>query len=71
MFSIKLPDFSSASQQWIPLRLGYKRLLLPVALMMLLLSNNTRELTVQTLSDSFWAVSTYVALTLAIYHYLS
>lgn len=71
MFSIKLPNFSALSQQLIPLHLGYKRLLLPVALMMLLLSQNTRELAVQTLSDSFWAVSTYVALTLAIYHYVS
>ncbi|WP_441256917.1 putative manganese transporter [Vibrio sp. Vf1514] len=71
MFSIKLPNFSALSQQFIPLHLGYKRLLLPVALMMLLLSQNTRELAVQTLSDSFWAVSTYVALTLAIYHYVS
>lgn len=71
MFSIKLPNFSALSQQLIPLHLGYKRLLLPVALMMLLLSHNTRELAVQTLSDSFWAVSTYVALTLAIYHYVS
>lgn len=71
MFSIKQPNFSALSQQLIPLHLGYKRLLLPVALMMLLLSQNTRELAVQTLSDSFWAVSTYVALTLAIYHYVS
>lgn len=52
-------------------RLAYKRLLLPVALLALLASDATREVTVATLSDSFWAVSCYVAATLAIYHYLS
>lgn len=51
--------------------LKYKRLILPIALLMLLMSDNTRHVTVQTLSDSFWAVSTYVALTLAIYHAVS
>lgn len=71
MFSIKLPGMAAISQQMLPLHLGYKRLMLPVALVMLLLSSNTRDVTVQTLSDSFWAVSTYVAMTLAIYHYLS
>ncbi|WP_399424596.1 putative manganese transporter [Vibrio campbellii] len=52
-------------------RLAYKRLLLPVALLALLASEATRDVTVATLSDSFWAVSCYVAATLAIYHYLS
>ncbi|WP_394155763.1 putative manganese transporter [Vibrio campbellii] len=52
-------------------RLAYKRLLLPVALLALLASEATRDVTVATLSDSFWAVSCYVAATLTIYHYLS
>ncbi|MHA2875458.1 putative manganese transporter [Vibrio campbellii] len=52
-------------------RLAYKRLLLPVVLLALLASEATRDVTVATLSDSFWAVSCYVAATLAIYHYLS
>ncbi|WP_440889997.1 putative manganese transporter [Vibrio sp. WZ-1] len=51
--------------------LAYKRLLLPVVLLVLLVNETTRDVTVATLSDSFWAVSCYVAATLAIYHYLS
>lgn len=51
--------------------LRYKRLLLPIALFALLVSENTRAVTVETLADSFWAVSTYVAFTLAIYHWVS
>lgn len=51
--------------------LAYKRLLLPVTLIALVASPVTREVTVNTLSDAFWAVSCYVAFTLAIYHYLS
>jgi hypothetical protein len=52
-------------------RLAYKRLSLPVVLLVLLVNETTRDVTVATLSDSFWAVSCYVAATLAIYHYLS
>ncbi|EGQ8925659.1 hypothetical protein DLH98_07930 [Vibrio parahaemolyticus] len=52
-------------------RLAYKRLLIPITMLALLVNENTREITVTTLSDSFWAVSCYVAATLAIYHYLS
>lgn len=50
---------------------AYKRLLLPVALIVLVVNPTTRLVTVNTLSDAFWAVSSYVAVTLAIYHYLS
>lgn len=71
MFSIRWPSALTDSLRSGAAPLGYKRLLLPIALTMLVLSPNTRELAVTTLSDSFWAVSTYVALTLAIYHYLS
>jgi hypothetical protein len=51
--------------------LSFKRLLLPISLTALIAVPETRELTVTTLSDAFWAVSCYVALTLAIYHWLS
>lgn len=65
--------FHSAHQLLQPtqFRLAYKRLLLPIILLALLASETTREVTIATLSDSFWAVSCYVAATLAIYHYLS
>jgi len=51
--------------------LQHKRLLLPITLLALMGAETTREITVTTLSDAFWAVSTYVAFTLVIYHYLS
>lgn len=65
--AVSLPSWLSLSQ----FRLAYKRLLLPVILIALLVAPITREVTVSTLSDAFWAVSSYVAFTLAIYHYLS
>ncbi|WED23455.1 putative manganese transporter [Vibrio sp. JC009] len=49
----------------------YKRGLLPIFMLSLIVAEPTRELTVNTLSDAFWAVSAYVAFTLAIYHYFS
>ncbi|WP_413701826.1 putative manganese transporter [Psychromonas sp. KJ10-10] len=49
----------------------YKRALLPAILLILLVSEHTRDIAITTLSDAFWAVSVYVAFTLAIYHYLS
>ncbi|MBR9788449.1 MAG: hypothetical protein GYB40_10985 [Vibrionaceae bacterium] len=52
-------------------RLAYKRLLIPIFMLALLINGNTRVVTVTTLSDSFWAVSCYVCATLVIYHYLS
>ena len=51
--------------------LQHKRLLLPITLLVLVAAETTRTITVTTLSDAFWAVSTYVAFTLVIYHYLS
>ena len=51
--------------------LQHKRLLLPITLLALVAAETTRTITVTTLSDAFWAVSTYVAFTLVIYHYLS
>ncbi|CAM3616324.1 putative manganese transporter [Vibrio aquimaris] len=65
--SFSLPAWLSFSQ----FRPAYKRLLLPSILIALLLNDTTRMVTVVTLSDAFWAVSAYVAFTLAIYHYLS
>lgn len=65
---------SSSLPQWLSLgqfRPAYKRLILPVMLLALLTSETTRKLAVNTLSDAFWAVSAYVAFTLAIYHYVS
>lgn len=66
-FSHHLPTWLSLTQ----FRPAYKRLLLPIALIVLLLSDTTRDVSVNTLADAFWAVSSYVAFTLAIYHYLS
>lgn len=51
--------------------LAYKRMLIPVILIALVASDITQNVTVNTLSDAFWAVSCYVAFTLAIYHYVS
>ncbi|GAK84345.1 predicted manganese transporter 11 TMS [Vibrio ponticus] len=51
--------------------LTYKRLFLPVLLIAFVANEATREVTVNTLSDAFWAVSCYVAFTLAVYHYVS
>ncbi|GLR73807.1 hypothetical protein GCM10007855_06810 [Aliivibrio sifiae] len=44
---------------------------MPITLLALVAAETTRTITVTTLSDAFWAVSTYVAFTLVIYHYLS
>ncbi|EGU37818.1 putative manganese transporter 11 TMS [Vibrio ichthyoenteri ATCC 700023] len=68
------PSSISHLPQWLSLgqfKLAYKRLLLPVVLIALVTTDLTREVAVNTLSDAFWAVSSYVAFTLAIYHYAS
>ncbi|NOH73218.1 hypothetical protein F0225_18030 [Vibrio pectenicida] len=65
--SFSIPSWLKFSQ----FRPAYKRLLLPATLIALILNESSRALTVTTLSDAFWAVSAYVAFTLAIYHYLS
>lgn len=65
--SQSLPSWLSVTQ----FRPAYKRLILPISLIALVASGVTREVTVNTLSDAFWAVSSYVAFTLAIYHYVS
>ncbi|USD99495.1 putative manganese transporter [Vibrio sp. SCSIO 43133] len=49
----------------------YKRLILPIAMAALLASSVTREVTINALSDAFWAVSCYVVFTLVVYHQIS
>ena len=71
MDSIKV---SQSSPQWLSLSQfspAYKRLILPISLVVLVANETTRDVAVNTLSDAFWAVSAYVAFTLAIYHYAS
>ena len=62
---------SSSTAKTTQFSLSFKRLLLPISLAALVAAPATRELTVTTLSDAFWAVSCYVALTLAVYHWLA
>ncbi|EKF9807183.1 TPA: hypothetical protein I6872_002042 [Vibrio cholerae] len=71
MNSLKWPNMANHRVLVSLFNLRYKRLLLPIALFALLVSENTRAVTIETLADSFWAVSTYVAFTLAIYHWVS
>jgi len=54
-----------------PFNWQYNRALLPIFLISLLLFEGTQTIAVNTLADAFWAVSAYVAFTLAIYHYAS
>ena len=51
--------------------ISHKRLLLPVLILALLLTNSTYLITINVLSDAFWQVSTYVAASLTLYHYFS
>ncbi|REL26496.1 hypothetical protein DXX93_07800 [Thalassotalea euphylliae] len=46
----------------------YRRLLIPVLLVVLLINAETRSLTVSVLADAFWQVAVFVAATLAVYH---
>lgn len=68
MNSIKWSNSAFAPSQF---NCGYQRLALPLLLIILLFNEHTRSLSLGALSDAFWAVSTYVALTLTCYHYLS
>ncbi|MFC5078025.1 putative manganese transporter [Vibrio thalassae] len=49
----------------------YKRLILPIAMVALLVTTGTREVTMNALADAFWAVSCYVVFTLVVYHQVS
>ncbi len=51
--------------------LSHKRLLVPIVIIALLLTDSTYFLTVGVLSDAFWQVAAYVAASLTLYHYLS
>ncbi|MHA2938738.1 putative manganese transporter [Vibrio sp. RC27] len=67
-------SFSEVTKQWAKnsqIHLRYKRSILPILLIALLIADPTRDIIINTLADAFWAVSAYVAFTLAIYHYLS
>ncbi|WP_025822892.1 putative manganese transporter [Shewanella marina] len=57
---------SSYLQQF---RLSHKRLILPILMLVLIATPSTHDIAIGSLSDAFWAVSCYVALTLSIYHY--
>ena len=49
----------------------HRRILLPVIILLLLAQAQTREITFGVLSDAFWQVSVFVAMTLTIYHLFS
>ncbi len=51
--------------------LSHKRLLVPILIIALLLTDSTYQLTVGVLSDAFWQVSAYVAASLTLYHYFA
>ncbi len=51
--------------------LSHKRLLVPILIIALLLTDSTYLLTVGVLSDAFWQVSAYVAASLTLYHYFA
>ena len=61
LFSVELPK----------LAFTYRRLLLPVFVLTLIVNNDTRELTVAVISDAFWQVAVFVAATLTLYHFLA
>ncbi|MCH2057822.1 MAG: putative manganese transporter [Thalassotalea sp.] len=46
----------------------YRRLFLPLTLVLLFAQSSTRELVVSVLSDAFWQVAVFVAITLTVYH---
>jgi len=46
----------------------YRRMLLPVLLCIFLVQDQTRGITLSVLSDAFWQVAVFVAMTLTIYH---
>lgn len=47
---------------------NYRRMLLPIIICLLLIQAQTREITVKVLSDAFWQVAVFVAMTLTLYH---
>lgn len=49
----------------------YRRLLLPIAVLALIINSETRAITLGVISDAFWQVAVFVAATLAIYHFFA
>lgn len=50
---------------------AYRRLVVPVIVSVFLALPSTRELTLNVMSDAFWQVAVFVAMTLAAYHLIS
>jgi len=47
---------------------NYRRMLLPIIICVLLTQPQTQDITVRVLSDAFWQVAVFVAMTLTLYH---
>ena len=47
----------------------YRRMFLPITLVVLLMQTQTHQITVRVLSDAFWQVAVFVAMTLTLYHF--
>jgi len=47
---------------------SYRRMLLPITICILLTQAPTRDITIRVLSDAFWQVAVFVAMTLTLYH---
>ena len=50
---------------------NYRRMLLPIIICVLLTQTQTQDITVRVLSDAFWQVAVFVAMTLTLYHLFS
>jgi hypothetical protein len=64
-------QFGKSKYAFKSIYLTHKRLLLPMFLLALLLNDSTSLITINALADAFWQVSTYVAASLTVYHYLA
>ena len=47
----------------------YRRMLLPILIVVLLIQTQTHQITLRVLSDAFWQVAVFVAITLTMYHF--
>lgn len=64
----------NAKQQSLKLRAllpRYRRMFLPVILCILIVQTQTRDITLRVLSDAFWQVAVFVAITLTLYHFFA
>ena len=50
---------------------NYRRMLLPIIICVFLTQTQTQDITVRVLSDAFWQVAVFVAMTLTLYHLFS